>query len=186
MRTIAIALGAGLVALCGCQQKDAQETGHGGSNPLVLHQAMKGVVAPQAQVLWDITNGAMNSNGDIDPALLKPADWARIADAGAQLKAKAHALAAATQIIVAAPGEKIQDEESPGGSNAANVKGFIDADRQGFSDMASTLASSADEFVAAARARDTVRLTAPVQGLDQVCEACHVKYWYPQELGPKK
>ena len=186
MRTIAIALGVGLVTLCGCQQKDAQETGQSGPDPVILHQAMKDIVAPQAQVLWDITNNAMNNNGDIDPALLKPADWARIADAGAQLKAKAHALAAATQITVAAPGEKIQDQESPGGSSAADVKRFIDADRQGFSDMAGTLASSADEFVAAARARDTARLAVPVQGLDEVCEACHVKYWYPQQVSQKK
>jgi cytochrome c556 len=97
------------------------------------------------------------------------------------LKAVAEAVSHVDDFAVARAGVKLQDEENSGASNAVQVKGFIDADRKTFVAMAKTLSASADAVAAAARTRDGAKLAAVSGELDQVCESCHVRYWYPQQ-----
>ena len=175
MRSMAIVLSVGLLLLSGCERKPT----------VVLHDAMKDVVAPQAQIVWDVANNAQDDDGKPDPSKLTDGDWAKIADAGRKLKDQATAISDAAHLTVAPPGQKIQDEENSGASTAAQVQGFIAADPQGFAAFAKTLAEQADKFTGAAQSRDAAKLADAAGSLDQVCESCHVKYWYPQQAAGK-
>jgi len=146
-----------------------------------IQMAMKTVVAPQAQILWDVGNEAMDDNGTPDAKRLTAAQWAQLAAAGQKVKDMSLALAMAQNIKVVGPGAAIQGEGDPNSSSAAQVQGFVDADPAGFVEHSRKLAAAADDFVVAAKARDAAKLGLASGNLDQVCEDCHMQYWYPQQ-----
>jgi hypothetical protein len=146
-----------------------------------IHEAMKNVIAPQAQVLWDVGNEAMDDSGNPDAKRLSAAQWGQITSAGQKVQDMSLALAMATPLKVVAPGAAIQGEGDANSSSAAQVQGFVDADPSGFADQSRKLAAVAGDFVAAAKARNAVKLGLASGNLDQVCEDCHTRYWYPQQ-----
>ncbi len=146
-----------------------------------LHAAMKDVVAPQTQVIWDVSNGAMDDNGNTDAARITAAQWQQVGAAALRIKDMALALAMAPQVVVVAPGAKLQDEGNPGASTPAQIQGFIDAEPAVFAEHARTLAATADGLIAAAAAKDAAKMGEIANGIDQVCEECHQRFWYPQE-----
>jgi hypothetical protein len=148
---------------------------------LVLHPLMKDVVAAQAQVLWDVGNRAMDDNGNPSAKNLKPADWPKLAAAAQAMKDASSRLATASRIVVAGAGDKIQDEGSSGSATQAQIQQFIDGDKAGFAQHARELADVADEFGRAAKAKDVKTLFNASGKLDEICEGCHLKFWYPNQ-----
>lgn len=181
MRSMTLMLLAGMTLISGCQKDNANSD----PQPVVLRSMMKNVVAPQAQILWDVSNRALNDAGEPQASKLTADDWAKLSAAGQKVKAQADAIVSASKITVSKPGQKIQDEGITGGSTTAQVQGFIDADRTSFADMAKALSVSADQFITAAHDKDVVKMNQASGDLDQVCESCHVRYWYPQQAKPK-
>jgi cytochrome c556 len=47
--------------------------------------------------------------------------------------------------------------------------------------MSQALAASMDQIGAAARVKDAAKLFEVSGALDQVCETCHMKFWYPEQ-----
>jgi len=74
---------------------------------------------------------------------------------------------------------KIQDEENPGGNNATKVQAFIDANPKAFAEHAKALTVAGEGLIAAARSKDVKVAAKVADGLDQVCETCHMQFWYP-------
>lgn len=149
-----------------------------------LHDLMKNVVALQTQVIWDVGNNAQDDKGNLDPSKLKAADWNKTAGAAGKVKEAARALAQATHVMAAAPGQKIDGEgTTPGAFGAKQVQKAIDANPKVFQAFAQQLSASMDEIVAAARAKDAAKLSDVSGRLDQECEGCHTQFWYPDEEG---
>jgi len=167
-----LAMAAGALALAGFAAGDA-------ALPTV-YGSMKHVVAPQMQLVWDLTNAALDDEGAVDSAQLQPEAWAGLAEAARRLNDEAQALAAAAPLSVAAPGETIQDEAVDGGVAAAQVQARIDADPQAFAAESRAFAETAALFAAAAEARDPAALNEQLGRLNEGCESCHQKFWYPQ------
>jgi len=151
-----------------------------------LHDLMKKIVAVQAQVIWDVGNTAQDDKGNPDASKLKPADWAKIVTAGTQVKTVAQTLAKADHILAAAPGQKIDgDGSSPDAPTTKQVQGYVDANPQLFRAFAQALTVSMDGILAAAQAKNAQKLFDVSGNLDQVCEDCHVKFWYPNQQVPR-
>lgn len=148
---------------------------------VVLHPLMKEIVAPQAQVLWDISAKAMNDQGDPDGTAMTAADWDAIGKAASALDEASKKLAVAKVINVVEPGQKIQDEDVNGSPTAAKVQGYVDADKAVFAAMSEAMANNAQGFIEAAKNRDAVKLSEVSGELDAVCETCHKQFWYPQQ-----
>jgi cytochrome c556 len=147
-----------------------------------LHELMKNVVALQTQVIWDVGNNAQDDNGNPDATKLKAADWAKVATAAGKVKDAAQKLATAPKVMAAAPGQKIDGEGgTPGAFGAKEVQKAIDANPAVFKGFATQLVGSMDELLAAAKAKDAKKLFDVSGRLDQECEGCHMKYWYPDE-----
>ncbi|WP_082384644.1 cytochrome c [Erythrobacter sp. SG61-1L] len=145
---------------------------------LYVRSAMQQEVNAATNDLWDIGNNAMSDSGGIDPAQMDDAKWAKLENAAAALKLEAEKMAAAGTIKAAAPGQ--EKVEEPGAYSMEDVQSYIDADPQSFRDLASGLARHAQAISDAAKARDAENAGLLVGEIDQVCEACHAKYWYPQ------
>lgn len=146
---------------------------------LTVHDAMKDVVAPQTQAIWDVGNAALDDDGNPDASRVTAAQWQQVADAAGRLKDVSLALAMAEHPIAAAPGAKLDGEEN--GANAAQVQRLIDANPKAFAGHARTLAAAADGLVAAASDKDVAKLADISGTIDQDCEACHVQFWYPEQ-----
>ena len=170
-----------LVASALCVTAGAVTTAASGTK---LHHLMKDIVSIQTQAIWDVGNNAQDNDGNPDPAKIKAADWNRLLRAGRQVKEAAQLLAHTDHVVVAAPGEAIEDEEDPGAFNAARVQSTIEANPAAFRAFASALAASMDEVLNAARAKDALKLADVSGRLDQVCENCHKQFWYPEAAAP--
>jgi cytochrome c556 len=147
-----------------------------------LHELMKNVVAIQTQVIWDVGNNAQDAAGNPDASKMKAADWAKVGAAAGKVKDAASALAKAPKVLAAAPGQKIDGEGgTPGAFGAKEVQKAIDANPKVFQAFAVQLTKSMEELVVAAKAKDAKKLFDVSGRLDQECEGCHVKFWYPDE-----
>jgi len=180
MRSSLFLLGAGL--LCAAASY-ATNTPAAAPN---LHDLMKKIVAVQAQAIWDVGNQAQDDKGNPDASKLKPADWGRVVTAGTQVRQVAQTLAKADHLMASAPGQKIDGEGgSPDAPTAKQVQGYIDANPQVFRAFAQALSGSMDQIVAAAQAKNAQKLFDVSGNLDQICEDCHVKFWYPNQQVPR-
>lgn len=147
-----------------------------------VHDLMKKVVAVQAQVIWDVGNNAQDDAGNPDASKLKAADWSKAANAAAQIRQAAQALAHANHVLAAAPGQKLDGEGStPGAYGAKQVQAVIDKNPRLFQAFAEALTVSMSEIESAAKTKNAVKLFDASGRLDQVCEDCHMKFWYPEE-----
>lgn len=146
-----------------------------------LHEVMTTSIAPQAQVLWDVPGKALDNDGNVDGSLLTADDWTQILAAGTQMRDAADMLSKMQNIKVPEEGVTLAQEENPGAAKAPDVQRYIDADPVGFSRQWADLHTLASEFVTAAEAKNGKRLGEASDKLDQACEACHVKFWYPEQ-----
>ncbi len=152
---------------------------------LTLLEAMKVVVAPQTQVIWDITNAAQDDVGNVKADALKPGDWAKIANAARESRRALRNLLAQPRVIAAPTGKKIQDEGTAGAFGAHEVQQTIDGNPAAFAAFANQLAETMNGIVSAAGTRDAAKVGALAGQLDGVCEACHKAFWYPQQAARK-
>jgi hypothetical protein len=146
-----------------------------------LQQTMLTKVNPNGLALWAITNNAIDDNGDIAASKLKAADWAKLLEIGKALEESGKTLATSSGIIAAAPGAKLQDENNAGASKAADVQRYIDAKPAILRNHALELQKSGAGIVEAVTKHDAKRLSTLANSLDEVCEQCHVIFWYPQQ-----
>jgi cytochrome c556 len=152
---------------------------HSAAAPADVHDLMKNVVAPQTQVIWDVSNGAQDDQGNPDASKMTAADWTKIIDAAGKVQQASQTLAKADHAIAAAPGVKIEGEGNEGVAGAKQVQAAIDKNPAEFRTRAQALATSMDQIVAAAKAKNAAKVFEVSGILDQVCEDCHQKFWYP-------
>jgi cytochrome c556 len=146
-----------------------------------LHELMKNIIAPPTQVVWDIGNQAMDDEGNPDASKLKPADWTKIATAAGKVKQASQTLALADKIMAAGPGQKIEGEGNADAFGAKDVQRVLDANPKVFRAFAQQLATSMDEIIASTQTKNAKKLADVSGGIDQVCEACHMQFWYPNQ-----
>jgi cytochrome c556 len=145
--------------------------------PLDVRSTMQNRVNPAMLEIWDVGNNAMNDDAVLDAKLMDDAKWARIGTAAGQLAAASRDIAAANAFISAAPDNQ---EVGEGEIAMAAVQQHLDHDPAGIKQMAEALADHADRIAAAARAKDATAAGELIGVSDQVCEACHMTYWYPE------
>lgn len=152
---------------------------HSAAAPADLHALMKDVVAVQTQVIWDVSNGAQDDQGNPDASKMSAGDWTKIIEAAGKVRQASQTLAKADHVIAAAPGVKIEGEGNEGVAGAKQVQAAIDKNPAEFRTRSQALATSMDQIVTAAKAKDAAKVFEVSGVLDQVCEDCHQKFWYP-------
>ena len=167
-----------VLLLAGCSKKEQQTT----PKPTTLHEVMKNEVDNRADDVWAVGNAHMDKDAGLDGASMKDADWAKLISAAQNLKAGAQDLATLPDpITVVQPGGKIAYQDDLGGDKPEAVQHNVDQDPQGVRDLANALSQHMDDLIAAANKRDAKAAGDLLNGLDGVCESCHVKYWYPSQ-----
>src|SRR3954469_24227468 len=152
---------------------------HSAAAPADVHALMKDVVAVQTQVIWDISNAAQDDQGNPDASKMSAADWTKIIDAAGKVRQASQTLAKADHVIAAAPGVKLEGEGNEGVAGAKQVQAALDKNPAEFRTRSQALATSMEQIATAAKAKDAAKVFEVAGVLDQVCEDCHQKFWYP-------
>lgn len=147
---------------------------------IVVYDQMHNHVAPQAQILWDITNATLDDEGNPLAKKMKPADWVKLKGATGALAASLEQMAAAGKITVKAPGQTLLDEDATAGAKAAAIQANIDRNPNGFRQYAQSLARYVRKMEGAAAKRDLKSVYASASELDGMCESCHESFWFPK------
>jgi hypothetical protein len=145
---------------------------------------MKYEVDPSADALWDAVGTYVDKHGTVVRQPRSDEEWSA---------AKGHAivLAEAANLLlmegrqVSVGGRDVEDAGTPGNLNAAQAQAAIDANRAAFIGFASALHGVADSLLKATEAKDAGALMNAGAALDEVCEGCHLKFWYPGQRIPR-
>lgn len=146
-----------------------------------LQELMETRIDPAADSLWDSVAFIASENGEEDRRPRAPAEWVAV-----RRKARALIEAAAELEL---PGRRVSTlpaSPGPGELSASDIQLRIDADSAAFARRARVLQSAARKALAAIEAQDADALMDAGGVIDAACEACHVVYWYPEQLEGRK
>ncbi len=142
---------------------------------------MEAEVDPAADALWDSVMTTMTLQGEIDKRPHTQAEWDAV-------RRHAIILLEATNLL-AIPGRRAAPANgqppAPGELSAAEVQKLIDAKPQLFAEFAQVLRRAGLQALAAIDAKDADKLSDVGGTIDEACEACHVTFWYPNQVAPK-
>ena len=150
------------------------------SEALDVRAAMVEGVNPAALAIWDFSNNMMTDEGQLDPALMDAAAWARLHEASQSLADYARRMARAEVIRASGP-DLVGGEVPEGVSSREEIQAMIDANPDGFRALSAEMGQQADAIAAAAESRDLAAASDRILAFDGACQACHENYWYPQQ-----
>jgi hypothetical protein len=141
-----------------------------------IKDIMDSVVDPSADYLWDSVATIVSRKGTEERRPRTDMEWKEV-------RRRAIALVEATNLLimdkrlVAHEGEK---SENPGIElGPEEIKGIIDSDRASFIKFAHGLHDAGMKALAAIDKKDPEALSDSGEAIDEACEQCHLKYWYP-------
>jgi cytochrome c551/c552 len=142
-----------------------------------IQEIMKAIVEPGSNGVWkpppSISDPASKAT-----AAQKDADWLAVRHAAVVLAESANLVAMPGRKTVSAGG-KIQDEGQSGNLPSAEIQKLIESDPVSFRRYAKALQDATLETMTAIDAKNADALVEKGGKIDEACEACHLKYWYP-------
>jgi hypothetical protein len=141
-----------------------------------IRDLMDGMVDPAADTIWNSVSTTITKKGTEEKAPHTDEDWGTV-------RHSAIALVEASNLLqipgrhVALPGQKNEQgiELQP-----EQIETFINQDRQAWITLAHGLHDAATQALHAAEAKDPAKVLESGDAIDNACEHCHQKYWYPQ------
>jgi hypothetical protein len=147
-----------------------------------IKDLMDGVVDPSADYLWDSVSTIVTRKGIEERRPRTDEDWKNV-------RRHAIALIEAPNLLmmegrkVAKPGEK---SENPGIElGPEDIQQIIDGDRATFIQRAHALQDAGMKALAAIDKKDVDGLSDAGEAIDEACEQCHLKYWYPPDAADR-
>ena len=168
-----------LVSLAACQREVAPPAPTVPSPFLIkasIREIMDAEIDPAADVLWESV--AIINAEEKQPRT--PEEWQAV-------RRSAITLIEATNLIVmdgrriSPAGGRYPDEADP-----TVLQQRFEANRASFVAMAQALRAVGLKTLDAIDAKDAKRMFELGGDLDEACEACHLVYWYPKDLEPKR
>jgi cytochrome c556 len=148
-----------------------------------IQELMQSVVDPPADALWDSVATISTASGIEERQPRTDEEWATVRRHAITLAEAANLLAMDGR-RVAHEGQQLEDSHTPGIWTAEEIQKAIDGSRPEFIEHAHALQSAALAALAAIDTRDAEALSAAGGALDEACEQCHLKYWYPNTPRP--
>jgi len=186
MRTRSLSLVIAGLALvlpaCNSSEK-APDAAKGNPQPQFITTAtikdiMDSIVDPAADEIWESVATTVDANGIHDKYPQTDEEWKAVRRNAIRLMEATNLLQIPGR-MVAKPGEK---SENPGIElEPEEMQKILDSDREQFNKLARGLYDAVMPSMQAIEAKDKEALLDSGNLIDQACENCHVKYWYPNE-----
>jgi hypothetical protein len=169
-----------LLCACGSNSPSA------GSPPSALRpiasiqELMQAEVDRSADGVWNAVANINSQNGTEERRPQSPEEWAEV-------RLSAIALIEATNLLVM-DGRRVGAKEFPaeaeGALDSTQIQALIDAKRLQFNAFAAALREASLTALAAIDAKDPAALVKAGGAIEAVCEACHLTFWYPNQVIP--
>jgi hypothetical protein len=172
-----------LLAACNAQQSQDPAKIEPEFRPIAtVKDLMDSIVDPAADVVWDSVSTRITIEGTEEHAPKTDEEWANVRNHALQLVEATNLLLIPRPI--ARPGEKAASEENVELS-PEEIQKLVDADRPTFNNFAHGLQDAAMAALEATNKKDVQALFDSGEGIEQACEHCHMKYWYPNDVRPQ-
>jgi hypothetical protein len=146
-----------------------------------IRELMDAEIDPSADVLWNSVSVTISVTGEHDKQPQTAEEWLTV-------RRSAITLVEATNLLMMENRRVATDDAEsarPGELSPKMMQQRIDANRAAFDGFVQALRSVAIEALEAIDAKDPARLMDAGGKIDQVCEDCHLAYWYPPDAAPK-
>jgi hypothetical protein len=145
-----------------------------------IQELMQVEVDTAADGIWNAVATISTTAGTEEHQPRTPEEWSAVRNA-------AITLIEATNLLVI-PGRRVGANEFPaeadGALDSVHIQELVEAKRPTFNAFAVALRGGALGAVAATDARDPAALVRAGGEIDEVCEGCHLKFWYPNQVIP--
>jgi hypothetical protein len=165
-----------MVGACSAPKQEAKVA----SQP-TLHEVMTQKVDAEADKIWAIGNAAIDDQAALDPAKMTDASWKELQASSERMADHARQLSGLNPVVVTRPGVRIADEGTPGAPSPEAIQGHIARAPDVYRSLADALMVHAVSLADAAKAKDAAKAGHLLNGLDGVCETCHLEFWYPEQ-----
>jgi hypothetical protein len=145
-----------------------------------IQELMQTEVDTSADGVWNAVESDATSAGTVERQPHTPEEWVAARNA-------AITLVEATNLLVI-DGRRVGVREFPaeadGALDSAHIEVLIAARRPAFNAFAVALRQAGLAAIAAIDAKDPAALVKAGGDMDEVCEACHLTFWYPNQVIP--
>jgi len=148
-----------------------------------VQDLMVSVIDLNADILWESVAVISSEKGTEEKQPRTDEEWATVRAHAVALMEGANLLMIPGRQIVE-PGKKLQDEGTEGNLTAAQIQKLKDDDHMAFASRALALHDSAQAALKAIDEKNAQALSDVGGAIDEACEQCHTKYWYPNQAGP--
>ena len=145
-----------------------------------LQEVMDAIVDPAADGLWDAVETTVTADGEHVRTPDGEAAWADVRRKVIVLRESASLLRVAGRPV----SHEAFAAEADGALNSSQIAARIRLNRAVFDAFATALGVTAQRALKAVEARDTDAMVRIGGELDGVCEACHLHFWYPNQVIP--
>ena len=142
---------------------------------------MDSMVDPIADVLWESVATIVTPEGIEERTPKTEEDWLKVRR-GAITLIEATNLLRMPGRLIARHGEKSENPNIE--LEPEEMQVLVDKDRQAWSSKAHDLHAAASEALRAIEAKSAKGLMDAGEKIDEACENCHLKYWYPNQVIP--
>jgi hypothetical protein len=139
---------------------------------------MLSMVDPSADFIWQSVASLVTEDGIEEKFPRTEEEWAEV-------RRHAITLLEATNLLlvpgrrVANPGDKVENPDLE--LTMEEIQKLVDDDPAAWMERAHTLHDNTVVALRAIDARDTQALLFSGDAIDQACEGCHIRYWYPKD-----
>lgn len=185
---VACALLGGLLMMAGCAKQEstapaaAPQTASlpaGLAPEASILDLMLDFVDPNADDLWASVATVSTRTGVEEHQPRTDAEWKLARRRALVLVESANLLVVAGR-PVARPGQQLEEPGGAGDFTPAQAQAEIDRDRAGFTGFAALLQGASRKLLAAIDKRDVDGFLEAGGDLDEACENCHRRFWYPK------
>jgi hypothetical protein len=168
----------GLLGACQNEAKPAAPAASNFRPRASIAEVMESVVVPSADVLWNATAFDISKEGVKDFSPKTDEDWERVEWAGVTLAEGLNALLIPGR-RVAPPGTVSESPEHE--LNPEQIEEILKKEPEVWVGFVHALDDTVQEIQEAIRKRDLKALNEAGGALDEVCENCHLHFWYPND-----
>lgn len=169
------------VALAGCAKKSEPQA-EAPQQASVL-DLMSKQIDPAADFIWESVATISTEAGVEERHPRTDAEWQEVRTRAVQL-IEATKLLKADGLKVAHPGQKLSEPGGEGDFTPEQAQAAIDAEHPTFVAYARALEDTATLMLAAIDKKSPDDMLEVGGALDEACEQCHTKFWYPNAPKP--
>jgi hypothetical protein len=176
-------LGGTTSLLCACAYHHAPRAA---SQPLPqrpiasIQELMQAEIDTSADGVWNAVESISTQAGNEERLPRTPEEWIAARNAAITLVEATNLLLIDGRRV----GAKDFPAEAEGALDSLHIQALVDAKRPTFNAFAAALREAGLAAIAAIDAKDPPALVRAGGEIDQVCEACHLTFWYPDQVIP--